>query len=100
MQYDSGLPFEFEGDAPTVLGQYGQKILNRINFNRGRIDPSFQVNASAGADLYNSERAHVRLQVDGQNLNDLLDVVDFGGLFSGTAIGPPRSYSVRLVTTF
>ncbi len=100
IQYDSGLPFEFDGDPDTVLAQYGQSVLDRINFNRGRIDPSFQVNASAGADLYNSERVRVRLQADGENLNNVLDVIDFGGLFSGNAIGPPRSGLLRLTTTF
>ncbi len=100
IQYDTGLPFEFDGDPATVLAEYGQQVLNRINFDRGRIDPSFQVNASAGAELYNSERVHVRLQADGQNLNDVLDVIDFGGLFSGNAIGPSRSYLLCLRTTF
>jgi hypothetical protein len=100
IQYDTGLPFEFDGDPSTVLAEYGQQVLNRINFDRGRIDPSFQVNASAGADLYSSERVHVQLQADGQNLNDVLDVIDFGGLFSGNAIGPPRNYLLRLTTTF
>jgi hypothetical protein len=100
IQYDTGLPFEFDGDPDTVLAQYGQQVLDRINFNRGRIDPSFQVNASAGADLYHSESVQVRLQADGQNLNNVLDVIDFGGLFSGNAIGPPRSYLVRLTTSF
>jgi hypothetical protein len=28
------------------------------------------------------------------------DVIDFGGLLSGNAIGPPRSVSVRLTTNF
>lgn len=100
VQYDSGLPFEFDGDPSTVLAQYGQQVLDRINFARGRIDPSFQVNASAGADLYESEKIDVWLQADGQNLNNVLDVIDFGGLFSGNAIGPPRSYLLRLTTTF
>ena len=100
IQYDTGLPFEFDGDPDTVLAQYGQQVLDRINFNRGRIDPSFQVNASAGADLYHSESVQVRLQADGQNLNNVLDVIDFGGLFSGNAIGPPRSYLLRLTTSF
>jgi hypothetical protein len=100
VQYDSGLPFEFDGDPSTALGEYGQQVLNRINFDHGRIDPAFQVNASFGADLYNSERVHVRLQADGQNLNNVLDVIDFGGLFSGNAIGPPMSYLLRLTTTF
>ncbi len=100
IQYDSGLPFDFDGDPNTVLAQYGQQVLDRINLNRGRINPSFQVNASAGADLYNSERVQVRLQADGENLSNVLDVIDFGGLFSGNAIGPPRSGLLRLTTTF
>ena len=100
IQYDSGLPFEFDGDPSTVLADYGQQVLDRINFNRGRIDPSFQVNASAGANLLETERMSVWLQADGQNLNNVLDVIDFGGLFSGNAIGPPRSYLLRLTATF
>jgi hypothetical protein len=99
-QYDSGLPFAFDGDPATVLAQYGKQVLNRINFARGRIYPSFQLNASAGADVYKSERVNVRFQVDGQNLTNILDVIDFGGLFSGNAIGPSRSYFLRLTTTF
>jgi len=42
----------------------------------------------------------VRFQVDGQNLNNVLDVLDFGGLFSGNAIGPSRSVALRLTTNF
>jgi len=100
IQFDSGLPFEFDGDSQTVLAQYGQQVVDRINFNRGRIYPSLQVDASVGADLYATERLKVRLQVDGQNLNNVLDVIDFGGLFSGNAIGPGRNVSVRLSSDF
>jgi hypothetical protein len=83
-----------------VLAEYGQQVLNRINFARGRIYPSFQVNASAGADIYKTDHMIIRFQVDGQNLGNVLDVIDFGGLFSGNAIGPPRSYNLRLTTNF
>jgi hypothetical protein len=100
VQYDSGLPFDFDGDPPTVLAEYGQQVLNRINFTRGRIYPAIQVNTSAGADVYRSERAKVSLQADGENLNNVLNVIDFGGLFSGNAIGPSRSFALRLTTTF
>ena len=82
------------------LRNTASKCLNRINFARGRIYPSFQVNASAGADIYKSDRLNMRLQVDGQNLTNVLDVIDFGGLFSGNAIGPSRSYALRLTTNF
>jgi hypothetical protein len=42
----------------------------------------------------------MRLQFDGQNLNNVLNVIDFGGLFSGNAIGPSRSFDLRLTTNF
>lgn len=108
IQYDSGLPFEFQCDPSLTLQQciagevqtYGQAVVDRVNFARGRIYPAFQVNASAGADLYKSDRFKVRLQIDGQNLNNVVDVIDFGGLFSGNAIGPSRSVMARLQTVF
>jgi hypothetical protein len=108
IQYDTGLPFDFQcPDGETqqqciagVAATYGQQVVDRINFNRGRIYPAFQVNVSAGADVYKSERFNVRLQADGQNLTNVLNVIDFGGLFSGNAIGPSRSFALRLTTTF
>jgi hypothetical protein len=100
IQYDTGLPFDFDGTYDDALSEYGQQVVNRIDFDRGRIDPSFQVNASAGADLYNSDRLKMRFQVDGENLTNVLDVIDFGGLFSGNAIGPSRSFALRLSSNF
>jgi hypothetical protein len=108
IQYDSGLPFQFQCDPSLTLDQcvanqvhtYGQAVVDRINFARGRIDPSFQVNASAGADLYKSDRLKMRFQADGQNLTNVVDVINFGGLFSGNAIGPSRSFALRLTTSF
>jgi hypothetical protein len=100
LQYDTGLPFEFDGDQTQAAQQYGQEIVDRVNFDRGRILPSFQVNASAGADLLHRDGLQMRVQADGQNLTNIVDVIDFGGLFSGNAIGPSRSFSLRLTTTF
>jgi hypothetical protein len=100
IQYDTGLPFDFDGTYDDALAEYGQQVVNRIDFDRGRIDPSFQVNASAGADLYNSDRLKMRFQIDGENLTNVLDVIDFGGLFSGNAIGPSRSFALRLSSNF
>jgi hypothetical protein len=42
----------------------------------------------------------MRFQVDGENLTNRLNVIDFGGLFSGNAIGPGRSVNMRLNTSF
>ncbi|HXX17029.1 MAG TPA: TonB-dependent receptor [Candidatus Eremiobacteraceae bacterium] len=100
IQFDSGLPFDFQGSYQQALAEYGEQVVSRINFPRGRIYPSFQVNASAAANVYRSERMEMRLQIDGQNLSNVLDVIDFGGLFSGNAIGPSRSVALRLQTTF
>jgi len=108
LQFDSGLPFEFQcpdGEDPSgcIADQaaiYGQDVVNRINFDRGRILPTFQLNASLGADLYTSERFKIHFQADGQNLTNVIDVIDFGGLFSANAIGPARSFGLRLETDF
>jgi hypothetical protein len=100
IQYDTGLPFQIDTSPAQALAEYGPQVISRINFARGRIYPAFQINASAGADVYKSDHITTRFQIDGQNLNNILNVIDFGGLFSGNAIGPSRSVSARLTTTF
>jgi hypothetical protein len=98
--YGSGLPFEFTGDEADAAATYSQQVLDRVNFDKGRVRPNFAINASAAAAIYKTEKLTVRLQVDGQNLNNRLNVIDFGGLFSGNAIAPPRSYALRLTSSF
>ena len=98
--YGSGLPFAYEGDEPTALAEYGQLVIDRINFDRGRILPLLAVNASLGADLYKGDRVTTRFQADSDNLNNRLNIIDFGGLFSGNAIAPGRSFALRLSTSF
>jgi hypothetical protein len=115
IQYDTGLPFDFQCPSPTgdqtaqqalqqcIAGEaqtYGSDVVNRLNFNRDRISPSFQVSASAGVDLYKSDRFSVHFEADGENLTNVVEVIDFGGLFSGNAIGPARSFALRLRTDF
>jgi hypothetical protein len=100
VSYGSGLPFEFTGDEEDALAQYGPAVVDRVNFARGRVRPQLSVSASLGVDAYKSDRLTMRLQADGDNLNDRLNVIDFGGLFSGNAIGPGRSYALRLKTSF
>lgn len=115
IQYDTGLPFDFQCSGPNgnqtpqqalqqcIAGQaqiYSWDVVDRLNFNLGRILPSFQVSASAGMDLYKSERLNVHFQADGENLTNVVEVIDFGGLFSGNAIGPGRSFGLRLSTNF
>jgi outer membrane receptor for Fe3+-dicitrate len=99
-QYGSGLPFDFNGTEALALSEYGQRVVDRVNFNRGRVRPSLSVDLSLGAEIYKSDFIAMRAQFDVENLNNRLNLIDFGGLFSGNAIAPPRSYSVRLTTSF
>jgi hypothetical protein len=99
-EYGSGLPFAYEGTEATALAEYGPQVVSRINFARGRVRPLLDVSSSLGADVYKREKLTARFQVDGDNLTNRLNVIDFGGLFSGNAIGPARSVTMRLNTSF
>jgi hypothetical protein len=106
-EYGSGLPIAFECLTTNIgtceeqaLAQYGPAVVDRVNFARARVRPNLSVNISLGAEIYKSDRLKMQLQADGQNLNDRLNLLDFAGLFSGNAIAPPRSYSLRLTADF
>jgi outer membrane receptor for Fe3+-dicitrate len=75
-------------------------VVNKINFTRGRVNPSFSVDASVGIDLWRHERRSLTFQADVLNLTDRLNVINFAGFLSGTAIAPPRSAGARLRAEF
>ena len=80
--YDSGLPIDFGGtEADAAALGYTQNILNRVNFSDLRPRPLWSLNASAGIMLRKSERYPVRFKIDGTNLTDSLNVINFAGLF-------------------
>ena len=102
-EYGSGLPFvlgAFTDSYQQALAVYGPAVVDRVDFVRGRVRSSLAVNASVGADLYKNDHLSTHLQGDIANLNDRLNVIDFGGLFSGNAIAPSRSYMLRLQMNF
>jgi hypothetical protein len=98
--YGSGLPFAYGGTRDDALAQYGPEVVSRLNFARGRVLPQLAVSASMSADLIRRDHFQSTLHVDGENLNNRLNVLDFGGLFSGNAIAPERSVLMRLETHF
>jgi len=100
VEYGSGLPVEFDGTEQEAIAQYGPRIVERVDLARGRVRPSLSIDATAGADLWRSDRVVMRLEGDFQNLKNRLNVIDFAGLFSGTAVAPPRSFAFRLQTEF
>jgi hypothetical protein len=98
--YNSGLPFQPDLTPEQYATEYGQVVINHLNFDRDRIKPYFTQNLSVGADLYKRKNLALRFQGDIANVSNTLELIDFGGLFSGNAIGPGRQYTFRLVTTF
>lgn len=98
--YGSGLPFDYGGTEAHALATYGPGVVGRINFNRGRIRPTLAVDSTFAVDLYQHENVTMTFRIDGENLNNRLNVLDFGGLFSGNAIAPARSVLARYDVRF
>jgi outer membrane receptor for Fe3+-dicitrate len=98
--YGSGLPFAFAGDRAQAVAQYGQRIVDGVDFGTGRVRSSLVLDASAGLVVMKTPRHSVRVQADVRNLTNRLTVINFAGLFSGTALAPPRSVAVRLRADF
>lgn len=95
--YGTGLPVELNGESTaTLVQEFDQAVVDRVNLDAGRVRPSLSVDISAAVDLYRKESRAVRLQGDIRNLNDRLNVINFASVFSGTAIGSPRTFSLRL----
>lgn len=97
--YTSGLPVEDAGDLPDrdfLIAQYGADVVNGVNFPRGRVHPTFSLDASVGFDILQGEKYKASLQADVTNITNRLNVINFAGMLSGTAIGVPRSASARL----
>jgi hypothetical protein len=99
--YASGLPLERE-DLEDLDPESDDRprILDRVNFERGRVRPAYSIDLSAGVELWSRERRDVRMQFDALNVTNQLNVINFAGLFSGTALYPPRTYAARLQVNF
>lgn len=95
--YGSGLPVEVDG---TTVSGASRRVLERVDFARGRVRPSFSLDVSVGAQVWLKERKSLNVQADVANLTDRLNVINFAGLFSGTALAAPRSVGVRVRAEF
>jgi len=103
-EYGSGLPVELDDpaniDLNFLLAQYGPEILARVNLDRGRMRPNFSMGAAAGVELYRKESRSLNIQIESDNLTDRVNVLNFAGVFSGTAVAAPRSADARLRFNF
>ena len=98
--FGSGLPVEPEGDLDAAVEQYGPRTLSRVDLKNGRLKPSWSLDASASVVLAKVDDRSIRLQVDVANLTNHFNVINFAGLFSGTALGAPRTLAIRLRAMF
>ena len=100
--YGSGLPADLSDNADYsfLLAQYGAQVLSRVNFDRQRVRPSYSLDLAGGLDVLRRDRTAVTLQGEVANLTNHVNLVNFAGLFSGTAVGMPRSASVQLKFQF
>ncbi len=99
-EYGSGLPVDFSGTYEQALAEYGQAVVDRVDFAHSRVKPNFSLNASIGADVWKRDRVVTRLQFDATNLTDRLNLINFAGLFSGNSVAAARGYAVRLQVAF
>ncbi len=99
--YGSGLPVEnAESNPQDLLPFFGPAVLNQVNFAAGRVRPSYSLDAAMGIEVWRHEQRSAHLQVDGLNLTNHLNVINFASLFSGTALSDPRTVSFRVGLAF
>ena len=95
--YGSGLPFEdFNGTPEEAQEQFGSRVVERVNFETGRVRPSASLDVSGGVIVSKSAKHALRLQAEVRNVTNRFDLINFAGLFSGTAIAASRTFAVRL----
>ena len=100
-QYGSGLPADIgNANVRDLLAAFGQQVLDRVDLARRRVRPNFSFDVAAGAEIYHKEARSAALQIQVANLANRLNVINFASLFSGTALGEPRSVSASLRLTF
>ena len=102
VRYGSGLPVEIEDelDLDDLEDQYGDDIIDRVDFQAGRVRSNLTVDLGLGAALWRTDARRLTLRAEFANVTDRLNVINFAGLFSGTALAPPRSATVRLQYEF
>jgi hypothetical protein len=99
---DSGLPVELPGtpDLSQLRRQYGTAIVDRVDFEAGRVRPSAAIDLSVAVTAWARGERAIRVHFDVFNVANRLNVTNFAGLLSGTAVGAPRSWSARLEWQF
>jgi hypothetical protein len=61
-------PFKFAGTQQQAVAQFGQAIVNRVDFSRGRVSPIAFARCVAG-------KISMRLQADVENITNRLNLI-------------------------
>ncbi len=94
----SGLPFD--GDAASDLATVDPRLIARLDLSRQRIRPFAITDAQFGVRIWQAEHKSIDFSVQAANLFNQVDLIDFAGVFSGTAVGPPRNANARIRIEF
>jgi len=110
VRYGSGLPVELEDDEEEEEEIDGEgedepqpippPILDQIDFERGRVRPNFSLDLGASVRVWERDQRSLALQLSVRNVTDRLNVINFSGLFSGTALAPGRQATIQMRLRF
>ncbi len=111
IRYGSGLPVELDDDdddddhsededAGAEFEAFPEAILRKVDFQRSRVLPNLSVDFSVGSRIWQRGSKSGTLQFDLRNIADRLNVINFSGLLSGTALAPGRQATVQLRVRF
>ena len=67
---------------------------DRVDAERGRVEPRFVVDAAVSQRLLRGSRGEFTIRVSALNLFDDEYALNFGNPFSGTHFGAPRTFRV------
>jgi outer membrane cobalamin receptor len=97
VRYGSGLPVELDGevDEGELEEQFGPDTVAQVDFTNGRVRHNVSVDLGAGLRVWTRGDRRFTVRVEAGNIANRLNVINFAGLFSGTALAAPRSLSVR-----
>jgi hypothetical protein len=97
VRFGSGLPVELDDDVDVqdLIAHYGANVVDRVDFAAGRLAASLAIDCGIGIEAWRVGRRRLEIRAEIANLTNRLNVVNFAGLFSGTAVAPPRSLGVR-----
>ncbi|MCU1386338.1 MAG: TonB-dependent receptor [Acidobacteria bacterium] len=102
VRYGSGLPVELDEDVDLagLAAHYGSAVVDRVDIDAGRLRPNVTIDWGGGVELWRRDKRRIELRAEIANVMNRLNVVNLAGLFSGTAVAPPRSANVRVRLEF